>query len=136
MANLKKNILNDMIQFLDALYWYLDKYLDKQSKKHFWFFKGITDLGLVIPIFALTLIGAIVVGYVFELSAWFPYMLFFSAALPLSLLIYYSIREKRIMAKRNYRKMKWVRLIAIGIYYSTYVIIVIALAFVLITKFR
>lgn len=136
MANSKKNILNDMIQFLDALYWYLDKYLDKQSKKHFWFFKGVTDLGLVIPIFALTLIGAIVVGYVFELSAWFPYMLFFSAALPLSLLIYYSIREKRIMAKRNYRKMKWVRLIAICIYYSTYFIIVIALAFVLITKFR
>lgn len=136
MANSKKNILNDMIQFLDALYWYLDRYLDKQSKKHFWFFKGITDLGLVIPIFALTLIGTIVVGYVFELSAWFPYMLFFSAALPLSLLIYYSIREKRIMAKRNYRKMKWVRQIAIGIYYSTYFIIVIALAFVLITKFR
>lgn len=136
MTNSKKNILNDMIQFLDALYWYLDKYLDKQSKKHFWFSKGITDLGLVIPIFAMTLIGTIVVGYVFELSAWFPYMLFFSAALPLSLLIYYSIREKRIMAKRNYRKMKWVRPIAIGIYYSTYVIIVIALAFVLITKFR
>ena len=66
----------------------------------------------------MTLIGTIVVGYVFELSAWFPYMLFFSAALPLSLLIYYSIREKRIMAKRNYRKMKWVRPIAIGIYYS------------------
>ena len=124
------------MQFLDALYWYLDKYLDKQSKKHFWFFKGITDLGLVIPIFALTLIGAIVVGYVFELSAWFPYMLFFSAALSLSLLIYYSIREKKIMAKRNYRNMKWVRPIAIGIYYSTYVLMMIALAFVLITKFR
>lgn len=136
MANSKKNILNDMIQFLDALYWYLDKYLDKQSKKHFWFFKGVTDLGLVIPIFALTLIGAIVVGYVFELSAWFPYMLFFSAALPLSLLIYYSIREKKIMAKRNYRKMKWVRPIAIGIYYSPFILIVIALLFVLITKFR
>lgn len=136
MTNSKKNILNDMIQFLDALYWYLDKYLDKQSKKHFWFSKGITDLGLVIPIFAMTLIGTIVVGYVFELSAWFPYMLFFSAALPLSLLIYYSIREKRIMAKRNYRNMKWVRPIAIGIYYSTYVLMVIALAFVLITKFR
>lgn len=125
-----------MIQFLDALYWYLDKYLDKQSKKHFWFFKGITDLGLVIPIFALTLIGTIVVGYVFELSALFPYMLLFPAVLPLSSLIYYSIREKKIMAKRNYRKMKWVRPIAIGFYYSTYIIIVIALAFVLITKFR
>lgn len=136
MANSKKNILNDMIQFLDALYWYLDKYLDKQSKKHFWFTKGITELGLVMPIFALTWIGITVVGYVFELSALFPYMLLFPAVLPLSLLSYYSIREKKIMAKRNYHKMKWVRPIAIVIYYSTYVIIVIALAFVLITKFR
>ena len=125
-----------MIQFLDALYWYLDKYLDKQSKKHFWFTKGITELGLIMPIFALTWIGITVVGHVFELSALFPYMLLFPAVLPLSLLIYYSIREKKIMAKRNYRKMKWVRPIAIGIYYSSYVIIGIALAFVLITKIR
>lgn len=124
-----------MIQFLDALYWYLDKYLDKQSKKHFWFSKGITELGLVLPIFILILISITVAGRVLELSALFPYMLLFPAVLPLSLLIYYSIREKRIMAKRNYRNMKWVRPIAIGIYYSTYFIIVIALAFVLITKF-
>lgn len=124
------------MQFLDALYWYLDKYLDKQSKKHFWFFKGITELGLVMPIYALTWIGIIVVGYIFELSALFPYMLLFPVVLPLSLLIYYSIRENKIMAKRNYSKMKWVRPIAIGIYYSTFVLIVIALLFVLITKIR
>lgn len=84
----------------------------------------------------MTVIGTIVVGYVFELSAWFPYMLFFSAALPLSLLIYYSIREKRIMAKRNYSKMKWVRPIAMGIFYSTNVLFAVAQLFVLITKFH
>ena len=66
MTNSKKNILNDMIQFLDALYWYLDKYLDKQSKKHFWFSKGITELGLVLPIFVLILIGITVVGHILE----------------------------------------------------------------------
>ena len=103
MANSKKNILNDMIQFLDALYWYLDKYLDKQSKKHFWFSKGITELGLVLPIFVLILIGITVAGHMLELSDWFPYLLCFWGMVPMSLLIYYSIREKRIMAKCNYR---------------------------------
>ncbi len=51
----------------------------------------------------------------------------------MSLLIYYSIREKRIMAKRNYRKMKWVRPIAIGICFSPYILIVLGLAFVIFT---
>lgn len=122
-----------MIQFLDALYWYLDKYLDKQSKKHFWFFKGYTTLGLVLPLYVLILIGITVAGSVFELSAWFPYLLCFWGGVPTSLLIYYSIREKRIMAKRNYRKMKWVRPIAIGIYFSTYTLIVMGLTFVVFT---
>ncbi len=125
-----------MIQFLDALYWYLDKYLDKQSKKHFWFFKGHTTLGLVMPLYVLILIGITVAGSVFELSAWFPYQLFLGVGVPTSLLIYYSIREKRIMAKRNYRKMKWVRPIAIGIYFSTYILIVMGLAFVIFTIIR
>ncbi len=125
-----------MIQFLDALYWYLKKYLDKQSKKHFWFFKGYTTLGLVMPLYVLILIGITVAGRVFELSAWFPYMLCFWGGVPMSLLIYYSIREKRIMAKRNYRKMKWVRPIAIGIYFSIYILIVIALIFVLFITIR
>ncbi len=88
---------------------------------------------LKLPLYVLILIGITGAERVFELSAWFPYLLCFCGGVPMSLLIYYSIREKRIMAKRNYRKMKWVRPIAIGIYFSTYTLIVLGLTFLIFT---